>query len=285
MKYVVYYELSVAELLSSVTKCFFVNMNNHKVGFSHPSHDFDERVTLIDPEKVSIGITRPRSVTSESALSDDAEPENIFEMPEKRLAKALHIVLFPIKFVFFISIPDVRRPFFRRFPLYFVSFIVSTIYLGLITYVLVWMVVVIAYTFNVPDTVAGLTVLAAGTSVPEVVASVIITRKKGKGEMVIANSLGSNIFDILICLGLPWFVSTAITNGDRGGVTIYSKGIFYSTAILMATVFVLIIAFVLNRWRLDRKFGILMFVVWVLVTVITCLFEYDVFGDFSLPLC
>lgn len=51
----------------------------------------------------------------------------------------------------------------------------------------------------------GLTLLAAGTSVPEAVSSVIVTNQ-GHGAMGISNSIGSSTFDILLCLGLPWFV-------------------------------------------------------------------------------
>lgn len=284
---------------------FLLLLSQILVRFSHVP-DFSETVTLIDPEKVSIGITRPRSVTTDDDDDDDDEPANPFKMPEKRLSKIIHIILFPISFVYYFTIPDPRRPFFRRFPFYFLSFIMSTVYLGCLTYLLVWMVVIIAYTLDIPDTVAGLTVLAAGTSVPEVVSGIIVTRKvltsfifvqfypyltlqqskhlkiKGKGEMAISNSLGSNIFDILVCLGLPWLLSI-IFSGEP--VKIYSKGIFYSTAILLSTVFVLILAFVLNRWRLNKKLGILMLALWVVVTIITCLFEFDVFGDFSIPLC
>lgn len=60
-------------------------------------------------------------------------------------------------------------------------------------------------TINIPDSVMGLTFLAAGTSVPEAVSSVIVTNQ-GHGAMGISNSIGSNTFDILLCLGLPWFV-------------------------------------------------------------------------------
>lgn len=58
---------------------------------------------------------------------------------------------------------------------------------------------------DIPDSVMGLTFLAAGTSVPEAVSSIIVT-KQGHGEMGISNSIGSNTFDILLCLGLPWLV-------------------------------------------------------------------------------
>lgn len=42
---------------------------------------------------------------------------------------------------------------------------------------------------------------------PEAVSSVIVTNQ-GHGAMGISNSIGSNTFDILLCLGLPWFVKS-----------------------------------------------------------------------------
>lgn len=51
----------------------------------------------------------------------------------------------------------------------------------------------------------GLTFLAAGTSLPEAVSSVIVTNQ-GHGAMGISSSISSNTFDILLCLGIPWFL-------------------------------------------------------------------------------
>ena len=45
----------------------------------------------------------------------------------------------------------------------------------------------------------GLTLIAAGTSVPDLITSVIVARK-GLGDMAVSSSLGSNLFDI--CVGL-----------------------------------------------------------------------------------
>ena len=134
-----------------------------------------------------------------------------------------------------------------------------------------------------PDTVAGLTVLAVGTSLPEIVSGVIITRK-GKGEMAISNSIGSNIFDILVCLGLPWFISTVIID-TNSYVKIYSTGLTYSVIILLSTIVALIFLTFWNKFILTVKVGIILFILWVIVTTVQCLFELDVFGKFSLPLC
>merc|ERR1719169_118302 len=64
---------------------------------------------------------------------------------------------------------------------------------------------------GVPDTIMGLIVLAAGTSVPDCIASIIVA-KAGKGDMAVANAVGSNTFDLLLGLGAPWLLRT-ILNG------------------------------------------------------------------------
>ncbi len=46
--------------------------------------------------------------------------------------------------------------------------------------------------------VMGLTILAAGTSIPDLITSVIVARK-GLGDMAVSSSIGSNIFDV--CVG------------------------------------------------------------------------------------
>lgn len=51
--------------------------------------------------------------------------------------------------------------------------------------------------FNVPPEVMGLTFLAAGTSIPDLITSVLVARK-GFGDMAVSSSVGSNIFDVAV---------------------------------------------------------------------------------------
>ena len=44
----------------------------------------------------------------------------------------------------------------------------------------------------------------------------------GLGDMAVSNAVGSNVFDILICLGVPWILQTAIKKGQP--VQVYSEG-------------------------------------------------------------
>ncbi|MDX1443573.1 MAG: calcium/sodium antiporter [Gammaproteobacteria bacterium] len=67
---------------------------------------------------------------------------------------------------------------------------------------LVWGAVNIAEGFGVSDLIIGLTIVAIGTSLPELAASVVAARK-GEHDIAIGNVLGSNIFNLLAVMGLP----------------------------------------------------------------------------------
>lgn len=64
----------------------------------------------------------------------------------------------------------------------------------------------IALSFNVPESVIGLTIVAFGTSAPELVTSVIASLKK-QSDIAIWNVVGSNIFNILLVLGSTGLVA------------------------------------------------------------------------------
>ena len=66
----------------------------------------------------------------------------------------------------------------------------------------------------------GLTILAAGTSIPDLITSVIVA-KKGFGDMAVSSSVGSNIFDITVGLPVPWMLFSATHGGSPYQVTIY----------------------------------------------------------------
>lgn len=70
---------------------------------------------------------------------------------------------------------------------------------------LVWGAVNIAETYGVSDLIIGLTIVAIGTSLPELAASVVAARK-GEHDIAIGNVLGSNIFNLLAVMGLPGII-------------------------------------------------------------------------------
>lgn len=100
--------------------------------------------------------------------------------------------------------------------------------------ILVWGAVEIAHSFGVSDLIIGLTIVAVGTSLPELASSIIATRK-GEHDIAIGNVLGSNLFNTLAVVGIagsiqPLAVEPAIFNRDMlvmGIVTLLLFGFGY----------------------------------------------------------
>jgi cation:H+ antiporter len=83
---------------------------------------------------------------------------------------------------------------------------------------LVWGAVTMARGFGVSDLMIGLTIVAVGTSLPELLSSIIAARK-GEHDMALGNVIGSNLFNTLAVVGIagtihPFTVDAAIVNRD-----------------------------------------------------------------------
>ncbi|XP_029526363.1 sodium/potassium/calcium exchanger 3-like isoform X3 [Oncorhynchus nerka] len=77
----------------------------------------------------------------------------------------------------------------------------------------------------------------------------------GMGDMAVSNSIGSNIFDILLGLGFPWALRTLVVD-NGSSVYINNKGLVYSVVLLLASVFLTVMSVHLNHWKLDRRLGL-----------------------------
>lgn len=71
----------------------------------------------------------------------------------------------------------------------------------------------IAYSFGMSEKLVGLTIIAMGTSLPELVTS-IVAALKGETEIALGNVLGSNIFNILLILGLSSTINPIVVAGN-----------------------------------------------------------------------
>jgi len=120
---------------------------------------------------------------------------------------------------------------------------------------------IIGNTLGIPPIVMGLTFLAAGTSVPDLLSSVIVARR-GQGDMAVSSSIGSNIFDILVGLPLPWIIYTAYP-GKPSSVTVGADGVGVSIAILIGMVILIISTIHFNGWKLTKSAGTMMFVLYL----------------------
>merc|ERR1719203_1246799 len=109
----------------------------------------------------------------------------------------------------------------------------STIWLGsLVLFMIQWATKAGALV-GITPAVMGLTFCAAGTSVPDCMVSIIVA-KQGKGNMAISNVFGSNVFDILIAMAVPWGLKYAIC-GTENKVKMEAAG-FDSAVCILAMV-------------------------------------------------
>jgi cation:H+ antiporter len=106
----------------------------------------------------------------------------------------------------------------------------------------------IAQVFGVSDLVIGLTIVAAGTSMPELVTS-IVAALRGERDIAVGNVVGSNVFNIMGVLG---FASLAAPTG-----VVASPGLMALDVPVMVAAAALCLPFVLTRGRLDRWEGAL----------------------------
>ncbi|XP_066491140.1 sodium/potassium/calcium exchanger 5 [Tiliqua scincoides] len=212
------------------------------------------------------------------SISED--PPSVFTMPEADLKRILWVLSLPIITLLYLTTPDCRRQFWKNW--FMLTFLMSAVWISVFTYVLVWMVTIVGETLQIPETVMGLTLLAAGTSMPDTVASVMVARK-GSGDMAMSNIVGSNVFDLL-CLGLPWFIKTAFAD-TSGPVEVNSSGLTYTAISLVCSIAFIFLAVHLNGWKLDKKLGAVCLVMYLIFAVLSILYELGVIGNNPIRMC
>ena len=111
----------------------------------------------------------------------------------------------------------------------------------------------LASIMGISDRVIALTIIALGTSLPELVTTIVAARRK-ETDLIVGNIIGSNIFNICIVMGLPVAIFGTITPGS------------FQMVDLFMLVFSSILLFVLTRrdHKITRLDGILMLGVFIL---------------------
>ncbi|XP_060943411.1 sodium/potassium/calcium exchanger 3-like [Limanda limanda] len=204
-----------------------------------------------------------------------------FQCPAGMCNKLKWLLAWPLCLLLYFTIPNCSLPRWEK--CFMLSFFFSTLWIAGFSYIMVWMVTVIGFTLGIPDVIMGITFLAAGTSVPDCMASLIVARQ-GMGDMAVSNSIGSNVFDILVGLGLPWSLKTLAINYGSD-IKLNSKGLIFSVGLLLASVFITVLGVHLNKWTLDKRFGFICLLLYSVFLCFSCLIEYNIFTFVNLPTC
>lgn len=116
----------------------------------------------------------------------------------------------------------------------------------------------IASSMGLSQTLIGLTIVAMGTSLPELVTS-LVAAKKGEVDMALGNVIGSDIFNILFVLGIATVISP---------ISFLMENVI--DIILLIIMSVIVLAFAWTRQQINRKEGILMLLMYAAYMVYIC---------------
>lgn len=117
---------------------------------------------------------------------------------------------------------------------------------------------VIAEGFGLSETLIGLTIVSMGTSLPELVTS-IVAAKKNEVDMALGNVIGSNIFNILLVLGVAASISP---------IEFLTENMIDIVVLVVFSIIVLVMAW--TKQTIERKEGILMLAAYAVYMVYIC---------------
>lgn len=135
---------------------------------------------------------------------------------------------------------------------YSLTFIMCIVWIAVLSHLVTYSAAKFGCIVGISPPVMGLTILAAGTSIPDALSSIIVARN-GEGDMAVANSIGSNVFDILIGLGFPWFIAEFVYSRPSD---VLIEDLWIGIGFLFGVLVLLIGVVVLNRWILRKRVGI-----------------------------
>ncbi|XP_073201587.1 sodium/potassium/calcium exchanger 2 isoform X2 [Lepidochelys kempii] len=239
-----------------------------------------EKIELPNTAKVEVEVTPPNDGSGpvqngnivhgieENSEDDDEEQPLSLAWPDTLRKQLMYLAVFPIVFPLWITLPDVRKPSSRKF--FPVTFFGAITWIAVFSYLMVWWAHQVGETIGISEEIMGLTMLAAGTSIPDLITSVIVARK-GLGDMAVSSSVGSNIFDITVGLPFPWLMYAAINS--FAPVTVSSNGLFCAIVLLFIMLLFVILSIALCKWRMNKFLGFTMFGLYFIFLIISVLLE------------
>jgi len=215
-------------------------------------------------------ISRTVGETPGAKLDEDEEKkeEEDDDEDESPVAKA---VARPLNIIFDVTIPNCSLPHNKN--KYLVTFFTSIVWIGVLSYFMVTWASKLGCIWNIHPAIMGVTVLAAGTSVPDAIGSLLVARD-GQGDMAVSNAIGSNVFDILLGLGLPWTLSGLIWP-EAAGVPVDAEALVPLSIILVSTLAAVYVVTLVSGFRLTKCVGMIFFSFYFIFVAYDLLHEFD----------
>lgn len=246
----------------SVVLCHIGNNTPRKIAFA---------------DEVEMGGEREQEKEEKKEEEEEEEGGPLdLSWPDEPMAQLNYVLCAPIMYALAYTLADVRAEGKEKW--WPISFFGSICWIALSTYWMVWWAQQIGVTLTIPDEVMGYTFLAAGTSVPDLITSVVVA-KQGLGDMAVSSSIGSNIFDITFGLPLPWFF-WSLANGADPYIVEGDGSLVFSVVLLILMLLAVVFSIVVSGWKMTKALGGMMFVLYGLFLTLVLLKSYGHLGDF-----
>ncbi|KAM4537161.1 sodium/potassium/calcium exchanger 2-like isoform 5-T6 [Odontesthes bonariensis] len=228
---------------------------------------------LPNSSSVEVEVTPPMNGTAgqEGETAEDEEEEDqplSLSWPESNRKRFTYLLIMPIVLPLWLTLPDVRKNSSKKF--FPVTFLGAISWIAIFSYLMVWWAHQVGETIGITEEIMGLTILAAGTSIPDLITSVIVARK-GLGDMAVSSSVGSNIFDITVGLPFPWLLWSIFS--DMSPVQVSSNGLFCAIVLLFLMLLFVIISIAACKWRMSKLLGFIMFLLYFVFLVVSVMLE------------
>uniref|UniRef100_A0A3Q3X0X8 Sodium/calcium exchanger membrane region domain-containing protein n=1 Tax=Mola mola TaxID=94237 RepID=A0A3Q3X0X8_MOLML len=228
---------------------------------------------LPNSSSVEVEVTPPMNGTAgqEGETAEDEEEEDqplSLSWPESTRKRFTYLLIIPIVLPLWLTLPDVRKQSSKKF--FPVTFLGAICWIACFSYLMVWWAHQVGETIGITEEIMGLTILAAGTSIPDLITSVIVARK-GLGDMAVSSSVGSNIFDITVGLPFPWLMWSFFSGLKP--VQVSSNGLFCAIVLLFIMLLFVIISIAACKWRMSKLLGFIMFMLYFVFLVVSVMLE------------
>ncbi|CAJ1052743.1 sodium/potassium/calcium exchanger 2 [Xyrichtys novacula] len=239
---------------------------------TQPPRKANSDKNIPNSSNVAVEVTPPMNgVVGGDGGGDEEEDEDqplSLAWPDTWRKRITYLIILPIVLPLWLSLPDVRRETSAKF--FPITFVGAICWIAFFSYLMVWWAHQVGETFWITEEIMGLTILAAGTSIPDLITSVIVARK-GLGDMAVSSSVGSNIFDITVGLPFPWLLYNIIN--DFKPVEVSSNGLFCAIVLLFLMLLFVIMSIAACKWRMSKFLGLLMFLLYFVFLVVSVMLE------------
>lgn len=190
------------------------------------------------------------------------DAKTFLALPERN-AQSMFLFILSIPLVILeacchVTIPNSHSHFWRRHCDKTGLFLCATaciIWITILVFFMIEWAVKAGELLGIEASIMGLTFCAAGTSVPDCMCSVLVA-KEGRGNMAISNVFGSNVFDVLIAMAIPWALRYQIW-GTRQLIKMEADGFEAAVFILALVIFFYVACVAIGKFTLPRKVGYL----------------------------